>query len=146
MQVLDWYSGRLQKPMCTAQLFTCSSVVGSNMWCTAQICQNIDGTRGASNSCVRLIHFAGSPLASLHGACSNQSPSRAPRARPPFSCFAATRAACVSTWLGEARRGAAARARPQTTFGKSHNDHQRERSLPRAARPSNSWCFTCNVK
>ena len=37
-------------------------------------------------------------------ACSNQSPSRAPRAATRgglFSCFAAARAACVSTWLGE---------------------------------------------
>ena len=40
------------------------------------------------------------------GSYSNQSPSRAPRAATRgtalFSCSAAARAACVSTWLGEA--------------------------------------------
>ena len=38
-------------------------------------------------------------------ACPDQGPSRAPRAATEwlklFSCFAAARAACVSTWLGE---------------------------------------------
>ena len=32
---------------------------------------------------------------------SDQSPSRAPRAATRGACFAAARAACVSTWLGE---------------------------------------------
>ena len=35
--------------------------------------------------------------------CSNQSPSRAPRAATRGGCFAAARAACVSTWLGEVK-------------------------------------------
>ena len=34
---------------------------------------------------------------------SNQSPSRAPRAATRGACFAAARAACVSTWLGEGK-------------------------------------------
>ena len=37
-------------------------VYGSNMLWAAQICDNIDVTRGVLNLCVRLIHFAGSPL------------------------------------------------------------------------------------
>ena len=42
---------------------------------------------------------------------SDQSPSRAATRGALFSCFAAARAACVSTWLGEGRTCSAMRAK-----------------------------------
>ena len=60
---------------------------------------------------------------------------RARRARPPevaeiFSCFAAARAACVSTWLGEHPEGRAAlRAAGQETSGNGNRGVRRPSTI-----------------